>query len=146
MGHAMKGLFLALAVAATGVVVYHLGMRKLPPSANPMRALMVVYAVAFALAAMASPFFRNASTPPWSALLLSWPVLVVGAGVLLIEIGFLLSYRLGGSVQWAGVAVNGIGAILLLPFALYCFRETFSPAKAVGIVLTLSGLALMTRP
>ena len=65
--------------------------------------------------------------------------------VLLIEIGFLLAYRTGGSLQWSGVAVNGVAALLLLPAALLVFRETFSPIRAAGLLLTVSGLALMTR-
>jgi multidrug transporter EmrE-like cation transporter len=43
------------------------------------------------------------------------------------------------------VAVNGVSAILLLPAALLVFREAFSPARAMGLLLTLSGLAIMTR-
>ena len=142
----MKPLLIPFAIAATGVVIYHIGQKTVSAVANPMVLLMAVYAVAFALAAIAAPFFRNTSSASWITQVLSWPVLVLGAGVLLIEIGFLLSYRAGGSVQWTGVAVNGLAAILLLPIALYLFRERFSPARALGILLTLSGLTLMTRP
>lgn len=141
----MKHLLLSFAVAATGVVIYHIGQKTISSTANPMVLLMAAYAVAFVLAAIAAPFFRNTSSASWITQVTSWPVLLLGVGVLLIEIGFLLAYRSGGSVQWAGVAVNGIAAILLVPVALFLFRESFSLARAAGIVLTLSGLALMTR-
>jgi multidrug transporter EmrE-like cation transporter len=108
--------------------------------------LMGVYAVAFVLAAVASPFFATESKAPWTTQVLSWQVGVLGAGVLLIEIGFLLAYRTGGGIlQWSGVAVNAAAAVMLLPIATLAFRQSFSPLRAVGIVLALAGMALMTR-
>ena len=65
--------------------------------------------------------------------------------VLLIEVGFLLAYRWGGSLQWSAVAVNGAAALLLVPIALAVFKESFSPVKGLGILLVLGGLALLSR-
>ena len=101
--------------------------------------LMAVYGVAFVFSALAAPFFQDTSGGPWLAQVLTWPVLVLGAGVVLIEIGFLLAYRSGNILQWSGVAVNGASALLLVPIALVVFRESFSLARALGILLTLAG-------
>jgi hypothetical protein len=76
---------------------------------------------------------------------LSWPVLVLGAGVVLIEIGFLLAYRSGNVLQWSGVAVNGAAALLLIPIALIAFRDAFSATCLLEIALTLAGLTLLAR-
>jgi drug/metabolite transporter (DMT)-like permease len=141
----MKPLVLFLLIAALGNATYHLSQKTLAPAANPMVLLMAVYAVAFVAAALAAPFFRTSTPIAWTAQVFNWPVLALGVSVLLIEIGFLLAYRSGGSLQWSGVAVNGVSAILLLPAALLVFREAFSPARAMGLLLTLSGLAIMTR-
>jgi drug/metabolite transporter (DMT)-like permease len=141
----MKQLVLFLLIAALGNALYHVSQKTLAPAANPMVLLMAVYAVAFVAAALAAPFFRTSAPIAWTAQVFNWPVLALGVSVLLIEIGFLLAYRSGGSLQWSGVAVNGVSAILLLPVALLVFREAFSPARAMGLLLTLSGLAIMTR-
>lgn len=141
----MKQALVFLGIAAFGNVTYHLGQKTISPTANPMVLLMAVYAVAFVLSAAAAPFFQTTGGGSWTAQVLSWPVLVLGAGVLLIEIGFLLAYRSGNILQWSGVAVNGASALLLMPIALAVFRETFSPARFMGILLTLAGLTLMTR-
>jgi drug/metabolite transporter (DMT)-like permease len=138
-------MLLFLLLAALGNAIYHVCQKSLAPTANPMVLLMAGYAVAFLGAALAAPFFRGASSESWLAQVSSWPVLMLGVSVLMIEIGFLLAYRTGGSVQWSGVAVSGSAAILLLPAALLVFREAFSPVRAMGMVLTLSGLVLMTR-
>lgn len=141
----MKQAILFLGLAALGNVTYHLGQKTLSPSANPMVLLSAVYGVAFLLSAAAVPFFRSTAGEAWTTQVLSWPVLVLGAGVVLIEVGFLMAYRSGNILQWSGVAVNGASALLLMPIALLAFREAFSPAKLLGILMTLGGLVLLTR-
>ncbi len=141
----MKQALLFLAVAAVGNVTYHLGQKTISSRANPMVLLMAVYAIAFVLSAAAAPFFRTANGTGWSAEVVRWPVLALAAGVVLIELGFVLAYRSGDMLQWSGVAVNGASAMLLVPIALLLFRESFSLSRVLGIVLTLAGLALLTR-
>ena len=141
----MRQAALFLAIAVLGNVTYHLGQRTLSPRANPMVLLMAVYAVAFVLSALAAPLFRADPGASLGGELLRWPVLVLGAGVVLIELGFLLAYRPGNVLQWSGVAVNGASAVLLVPIALLVFREAFSPWRLLGIALTLAGLALVSK-
>jgi len=141
----MRQPLLFLAIAALGNVTYHLGQKTISPTANPMVLLMAVYGVGFALCGVAAPFFQGGSAPFSASQVLSWPVLVLGGGVVLIEIGFLLAYRSGNVLQWSGVAVNGAAALLLVPIALIAFRESFSLARLLGIALTLAGLTLLAR-
>lgn len=70
---------------------------------------------------------------------------LVALGVLLIEIGFLLAHRSGGSLQWSGVAVNGAAALMLIPVAIFVFRESLSLDKVIGIVTTLIGLYFLVK-
>jgi hypothetical protein len=138
----MRQPLLFLALAALGNVTYHLGQKTISPTANPMVLLMAVYALAFVLCGIAAPFFGGA---PGLAQVVSWPVVVLGVGVVLIEIGFLLAYRSGNVLQWSGVAVNGAAALLLVPIALIFFGDSFSLARLLGIGLTLGGLLLRAR-
>jgi multidrug transporter EmrE-like cation transporter len=142
----MNQLFVFLGIAALGNVVYHVAQKAMPVGSNPMIVLMGVYAVAFVLAAVASPFFATPTPAPWTSQVLNWPIVLLGAGVLAIEIGFLLAYRTGSPIlQWSGVAVNAAAAAMLLPIATLAFRQSFSPVRAIGIVLALTGMALMSR-
>ena len=149
----MKPLVVALAVATLGAVIYHLGQKLVPPTAHPMAVLMAAYAVAFTVSAVALPCFQPAGqVAPWRAAFTGMATgpgvrvaLVLGLGVLLIEVGFLLAYRAGGSLQSANVIVNGGAALVLVPIAIGVFKEAFSPLKAMGVLLVLAGLLVLTR-
>ena len=69
----------------------------------------------------------------------------VAGGTMIIELGFLLTYHAGGAVQWSGVAVAGMAALMLAPAGVLLFGEPFSWHKALGVMLTLSGLALIAH-
>jgi len=141
----MKDVYLYLGVATLGVVIYQYGQKVINPSVNPMALLMGVYFVAFLLAFAAVPVFQAPGQSVWVRQIVSWPVLVVGIGVVLIEGGFLLAYRYGGSLQWSGVAVNGLAAFVLIPVAIVIFHERLSPSRIFGVLLTLTGMALLAR-
>jgi drug/metabolite transporter (DMT)-like permease len=142
----LKPLIVALGIATLGSVIYHVGQKSVAPTSNPMVVLMGAYGVAFLIAAVAMPFFRTPGTTPWTVQLFSPAVAVLGVGVLLIEVGFLVAYRSGGSLQWSGVAVNGLATLVLLPIAVSIFHEPFSLARAAGVLCVLGGLVLLTRP
>lgn len=149
----MKPLLFALILATVGCVIYHLGQKLVPPTAHPMAVLMAAYAVAFTLSVVALPWMQPAGTTgAWRQAYAGMATgqglrvaLVLGVGVLLIEVGFLLTYRAGGSLQTSSIAVNGAAAVLLIPVAVALFKEAFTLPKALGILLVLAGLGLMSR-
>ena len=141
----MKPMYAFLALAALGHIIYQVSQKSLPAQANPMVLLAGAYSVALVLAALAIPLFRTAGEAPWRTQVLSLPVLALGVGVLLIELGFLLVYRRGGALQWAGVAVSGLAALVLVPAGVWLFREHFSMGRLLGILLTLAGLVMVSR-
>lgn len=133
-------------LAALGNVLYHSGQKSLHDvSANPMMVLVVYYMAALVLCMLMLPFFGKTIWHDAAGLAANWRIWLVAAGILLIELGFLLAYQSGGSVQWSGVAVNGMAALLLIPLAVWLFGERFSWEKVLGIVLTLSGLYFLVK-
>lgn len=135
-----------LMIAALGNTAYHVGQKSLhDQTGNPMLILLVYYAVAMVLCALAMPMFGKPDFGAVGALLGNWRVWLVALGILLIELGFLLAYQAGGSAQWGGVAVNGAAALLLIPLSIFVFQEHFSWTKAAGILLTLSGLYFLVK-
>jgi multidrug transporter EmrE-like cation transporter len=65
--------------------------------------------------------------------------------VLMIELGFLLTYRAAWPVSVASVMMNGIVAVLLLPVGAALFGEAITAVRVAGVMLCLLGLALLQR-
>lgn len=134
-----------LGLAALGNVAYHLGQKSLSHHINPMLMLAVLYAFAMLGTLALMPLFGKARLVQAAELAANPRLWLAAAGIMLIELGFLMAYRTGGSVQWSGVAVNGAAALLLVPFGLLVFKEPLSWQKIAGIVLTLAGLYCLVR-
>ena len=141
----MKPMLFFLFVAALGNGCYHLGQKSLDLQGNPMLVLALYYTFALVFALASAPLFGQIRLSDGLFAAANPRVWLVALGTVLIEFGFLMAYRHGGSAQWAGVAVNGTAALLLIPASLWLFHEHFSWQKAVGIVLTLSGIWFLTK-
>ena len=72
-------------------------------------------------------------------------VAAVGIGALLIELGFLLTYRAAWPVSTASVMTNGLVAVLLLPLGALVFGEAVTLIRAFGVVFCLIGLWMLQR-
>ena len=141
----MKTSFLFLIISSCGSATYHLAQKALNNSSNtqPMLILNLIYGTAWLMTLLLIPLFGKTSLYEATHLLADWKVWTVAFGTMLVELGFVLAYHSGGSVQWSGVAVGGMAALLLLPIGLFVFHESFSWTKFVGILLTLSGLGFL---
>ena len=127
-----------------GSLLYHVAAKSVPKTVAPLAALVGVYFTALVASIVAYAIASRASTPPIAAI--SHPtVAAVGLGVLMIELGFLLTYRAAWPVSVASVMMNGIVAVLLIPIGAALFGETITVVRAAGVVLCLIGVSLLQR-
>lgn len=127
-----------------GSLLYHIAAKSVPKTVAPFAALIGVYFTALVASIVAYTVASRASTSPMSAL--AHPTIAaIGLGVLMIELGFLLTYRAAWPVSMASVMLNGIVAILLLPLGAALFGETITVVRIMGVVLCLLGLTLLQK-
>lgn len=143
----MKLLSIAgpLALTISGGVLYHLAAKSIPATISPSLALIVAYATALAAsitayAVLPGSVAAPSVTRPWHP-----AVLVVGLAAFMIELGYVLAYRSAWPVSTTSVVTSGMVAMLLVPIGFAVFSERLSAANALGLVLCLSGLALLRR-
>lgn len=130
---------LAVILAITGSVVYHLSIKYVPSEVNPFLSLSLSYGIAL-LVCLPGIFLYDGSR---SVQILNWSVAGVALGILGIEMGFLLLYRAGGHLGMSSLMTNAASSLLLLPIGLLLFREIFSVTRLLGMGVTLCGLWLM---
>jgi drug/metabolite transporter (DMT)-like permease len=132
-----------------GNIVYHLGQRAIPREANAVVATLAAYLVAVIGTLLTIPLFArdlSMSTVASSWRSLNASTLLVGGGIVAVELGYLLVYRAGWAISTASLVANAMLAVTLLLIGAAFFREPITMARASGLVLCLVGLWLIARP
>ncbi|HPF61102.1 MAG: hypothetical protein KC544_05320 [Gemmatimonadetes bacterium] len=137
--------WLAILLVIAGNVIYHLGQRAIPRDADPVVATLGAYLVAIVVTLVTVPFLaaEGAVRGGWRALNAS--TLAVGAGIVAIELGFLLAYRAGWRLSTASITANATVALVLVGVGAVVYREALTPGRLTGIGLCVVGLWLVTR-
>jgi len=75
----------------------------------------------------------------------NWAVFAMGAGAVVIEVGFLLAYRAGWNVSTTAVACSAAVTLMLVPIGLLAYKEHLSLRNIVGLLFCLLGLVLVAK-
>jgi drug/metabolite transporter (DMT)-like permease len=138
--------FGSILLAVLGGVIYHASAKSIPKDLPPALVLVVAYASALGISALAYfsvPGIGNGAASP--ARLTHPAVIGVGLGAAMIELGYVLTYRAAWSVSVASVIVNGLVAALLVPLGVLVFGEHLSSARILGLLLCLAGVWLLKQ-
>ena len=138
------GLLLALIIAVTGQVLYHVTQKNVAAGAHPIISLVVFYLVAAIATLPLFWLFPVTGTFADEIEKLNWAVVGVAISIVLIEIGFLLAYRAGGELSTAFVTTAAVVAISMLLIGAVFFEESFSMTKVGGVLLCLAGIGLIS--
>ncbi|WP_374653513.1 EamA family transporter [Dongia sp.] len=134
---------LSITIAIVSQVLYHVAQKAMPSGTRPFLLLAVVYAIATVSCVCLS--FVGAKSMTMSDLkpLLSWPVLLLTASVVGIEIGYLLAYRQGWSIGLAFSVASTATVILLAIIGFLALSESLNKWQMSGLGLALVGTWLV---
>jgi drug/metabolite transporter (DMT)-like permease len=137
--------WLSIVLVVIGNIVYHLGQRAIPREANAVVATLAAYCVAIIGTLATIPLLARGVplSTAWRAL--NGSTVLVGTGIVAVEIGFLLAYRSGWALGNASLTANAAVAVLLLGLGVLFFREPISATRLAGVGLCLAGLWMVTR-
>ena len=139
------GFAAALAMAVAGQVLYQVMQKMVSHGAHPVLSLLAFYLLA---AVMSLPLFwlypLNGNLAD-GLRQLNPAVAGVAASIVLIELGFLLAYRAGGSLQSSYVTSAAFTTGFLVLIGAVAYAERLSLSKAAGLLLCLGGIWLLSR-
>ncbi len=138
-------VYAPLLLVVCGSLLYHVSAKSVPKVIEPFGALIGVYATALIASLATYAVARRGAIPPGLSSVWHPTVAAVGIGALLIELGFLLTYRAAWPVSTASVMTNGAVAVLLLPIGALFFSEAITLVRVGGVALCLVGLWLLQR-
>jgi len=124
-------------------VLYHLSQKEIPANVNPAVSLIVAYVLSLVLCGILLYFLWPEEGLGSALLRLNWASYILPISIVGLEVGFLLVYRSGWNIGIAAVLVNVAASLILVPVAIWFFRDKLSVVNIVGILVCLAGLVML---
>ena len=122
---------------------YHFVAKSTPSNVNFTVSLLVTYAIAFVVTLFGFLFLPARNGVMAEIKQLNWASIGLAIGVVGIEFGFLLMYRSGWNLGIAAVLVTVIASLILVPVAIFVFKDKISWVNITGILVCLAGLVML---
>jgi drug/metabolite transporter (DMT)-like permease len=135
--------YFSIILAICSSALYHFVAKSTPGNVNFTVSLLVTYAVAFIVTLLTFPLFPIQDGMTAELRKLNWASIGLAVAVVGIEFGFLLVYRSGWNLGIAAVLTNVVASLILVPVAIFVFRDKISWVNVAGIFVCLAGLVML---
>ena len=135
--------YLSITLAILSSAFYHFVAKSTPANVNFTVSLLVTYVVAFMVTLFGFLFFPIRNGVLTEIKQLNWASIGLAIAVVGIEFGFLLVYRSGWNLGIAAVLVNVVASLILVPVAIFVFKDKISLINVIGILVCLAGLVML---
>ncbi len=134
--------YFSITLVICSSALYHFVAKSTPANVNFTVSLLVTYGVAF-VATLFTFFFFPTSNVVAELKQLNWASVGLAVAVMGIEFGYLLMYRAGWNLGIAAVLVTVLAALILVPVAVFVFKDKISWINIAGVVVCLAGLVML---
>src|SRR5512145_3086369 len=135
--------YFSIILAICSSALYHFTAKSTPANVNFTVSLLVTYGVAFIVTLFTFFFFPAQQGVVTELKKLNWASIGLAIAVVGIEFGFLLVYRAGWNLGIAAVLTNVVASLILLPVAIFVFKDKISWINIFGIFVCLAGLVML---
>jgi len=135
--------YFSITLAIASSALYHFVAKSTPANVNFSVSLLVTYAVAFGVVLLTLLFFPMPNGLVFELKQLNWASIGLAIAIVGIEFGFLLVYRSGWHLGLAAVLTNVVASLILVPVAIYFFKDKISWVNILGIFVCLVGLVML---
>ena len=135
--------YFSITLAIASSALYHFVAKSTPSNVNFTISLLVTYVVAFIITLIGFFFFPITGGIKVELAKLNWASIGLAVAVVGIEFGFLLVYRSGWNLGIAAVLVNVVASLILLPVAIFLFKDKISWINIAGILVCFIGLIML---
>ena len=135
--------YFSITLAIASSALYHFVAKSTPSNVHFTVSLLVTYAVAFVVTWVGFLFFPATKGIAAELKQLNWASIGLAIAIVGIEFGFLLTYRAGWNLGIAAVLVNVVATLILLPVAIFFFKDKLSWVNVAGILVCFIGLVML---
>ena len=133
----------SITLAIISSALYHYSQKATPTDVNPAVAIMVTYIVAIFLTLLLFFFLPSKIGFLAEVRQLNWASYLLAFSIVGLEVGFLLVYRSGWNLGIAAVLVNVAASLILVPVAVFVFKQRLSLVNLIGVLVCLAGLVML---
>ncbi|EKQ54389.1 MULTISPECIES: EamA family transporter [unclassified Clostridium] len=141
----MKLQYFSILLVVLSSLFYHICQKSTPSILNPIAGLIVTYACALVVSIVSFFIFVPKTSLIESLRAANWTSFILGIAVVGLELGFLLSYRVGWNISVASLLSNTLVALLLIPVGILLYKEKISFTTISGALLCITGLILVSK-
>ena len=134
--------YFSITLAIASSALYHFVAKSTPSNVNFTVSLLVTYGAAFIVTLFTFHFFPTKNVMA-ELKNLNWASFGLAVAIVGIEFGFLLSYRAGWNLGIAAVLTNVVASLILVPVAIFLFKDRISWVNVLGILVCLLGLIML---
>jgi drug/metabolite transporter (DMT)-like permease len=135
--------YFSIILAICSSALYHFTAKSTPANVNFTVSLLVTYGVAFIVTLFTFFIFPAHNGVAMELKKLNWASVGLAVAVVGIEFGFLLCYRAGWNLGIAAVLTNVVASLILLPVAVFIFKDKISWVNIAGILICFVGLVML---
>ena len=139
----MSLFYFSITLAICSSALYHFVAKSTPSNVNFTVSLLVTYVIAFIVTLFTFFFFPAKNGIAAELKQLNWASIGLAVAIVGIEFGFLLTYRAGWNLGIAAVLVNVVASLILVPVAIFVFKDEISWVNILGILICLVGLVML---
>ncbi len=139
----MTLFYFSIALAICSSALYHFSQKEIPAGVHPIVSVIVTYIVSLVIC-FGLLSFQWPAGGLWNAVRqLNWASYVLAFSLIGLEVGFLLVYRSGWNIGLASVLVNVASSLVLIPLALFVFKDKLSWVNIAGVLVCFVGLVML---
>lgn len=135
--------YLPILLTIIANILYHISQKFISAKINPLFSLMITYGVAFLACGLLMILSKNKNPLKIELQYINWATITLGLAIILLEMGYLLAYRMNWKISTASIISTIIVAIALIPIGKYIFHEEISSKNILGVIISIIGIVLM---
>ena len=135
--------YFSIVLATLSSALYHFSAKSVPSNINFPISLIVTYLAALVVTIITALLFPAQNGLAFELKQLNWSSFLLALGIVGIEFGFLLVYRAGWNLGIASVLVNVVASLILVPVAVFIFKDKISWVNIAGVFVCLAGLIML---
>lgn len=135
--------YFSITIAIASSALYHFVQKSTPVNVNFAVSLIVTYVISIAIILIIYTFLPTSKGFIAELRELNWASYALALSLVGLEVGFLLVYRSGWNLGIAAVLVNVVAALILVPLAIFVFKDKLNWINVAGIMVCLAGLVML---